>query len=107
MAQPSVTSVAASPDGMLLAATYADRWLRIWQVSSGAAIGANNSQRGDSNKNLSSFGEPQSPLTHVNAFQGKWKKWVQGAHGKGKGKGKPGGSGDPSIGGTSSSSNAN
>jgi WD40 repeat protein len=40
LAQPSVTSVAASPDGMLLAATYADRWLRIWQVSSGAAIGA-------------------------------------------------------------------
>jgi hypothetical protein len=39
-AQAAVTSVAVSPDGALLAVTYADRWLRIWQLTSGAAIGA-------------------------------------------------------------------
>ena len=37
---PSVTSVASSPDGALIAATYADRWLRIWQVATGVAVGA-------------------------------------------------------------------
>ena len=39
-AQAAVTSVAASPDGALLAVAYANRWLRIWQLASGAAIGA-------------------------------------------------------------------
>lgn len=38
--QAAVISVAASPDGTLLAVAYADRWLRIWQLSSGAAVGA-------------------------------------------------------------------
>jgi WD40 repeat protein len=38
--QAAVTSVAGSPDGALLAVTYADRWLRIWQLASGAVIGA-------------------------------------------------------------------
>ena len=40
VAMSAVTSVAASPDGALLAATYADRWLRVWQIATGEAVGA-------------------------------------------------------------------
>ena len=36
----AVDSLSASPDGLLIAAVYSDRWLRLWHVPTAAAVGA-------------------------------------------------------------------